>query len=185
MNSKSKSIKYWKKKVEEAVTETRAEIQLLKDHVEEAEQYSRRNCLLLHGVSEKRGENTDELVKTFCKENLNFEITDYHLDRSHRLKKSSNAKDRPAPIIAKFVQHNVKAYLYNRKKCLKGTGYLMTESLINKTMELIKQLKRLRNEKKMNSFWSMDGRIYFDSIKDGSIFQIKSMKDIDCALSKV
>ena len=45
------------KKVEEAVTETRAEIQLLKDHVEEAEQYSRRNCLLLHGVPEKRGEN--------------------------------------------------------------------------------------------------------------------------------
>ena len=173
------------KKVKEAVTETRVEIQLLKDHVEEAEQYSRRNCLLLHGVLEKRGENTDEFVKTFCKENLDFEITNYNLNRSHRLKKSSNAKDRPAPIIAKFVQHNVKAYLYNRKKCLKGTGYLMTESLTKKRMELIKKLKRLRNEKKINSFWSLDGRIYFDLIKDGSIFHIKCMKDIDSALSKV
>ena len=141
---------------------------------------------MLHGVPEKRGENTDELVKIFCKENLNFEITNYDLDRSHRLKKSSNAKDRPAPIIAKFVQHNVKAYLYNRKKCLKGTGYLMTESITKERMELIKKLKRLRNEKKkINSFWSLDGCIYFDSIKDVSIFHIKSMKDIDSALSKV
>ena len=140
---------------------------------------------MLYGVPEKRGENTDELVKTFCKENLDFEITNYDLDRSHRLKKSSNAKDRPAPIIAKFVQHNVKAYLYNRKKCLKGTRYLITESLTKKKMEIIKKLKKLRNEKKINSFWSLDGRIYFDSIKDGSIFHIKSMKGIDSALSKV
>ena len=36
----------------------------LGDSVEELEQYSRRNCLLLHDVPELKGENTNVIMKT-------------------------------------------------------------------------------------------------------------------------
>jgi len=41
------------------------EIKGIKQQIEEAEQYSRRNCLVIHGVASKREENTDEVVKNF------------------------------------------------------------------------------------------------------------------------
>ena len=37
----------------------------LEEKVEKQEQYSRRNCLLLHGVPTKPDENTDVVIKDF------------------------------------------------------------------------------------------------------------------------
>ena len=58
---------------------------LLSD-IDNLEQYSRRNCLVLHGVNESIDENTNEILKTFCEE-IGVEIKENDLDRSHRLGK--------------------------------------------------------------------------------------------------
>ena len=58
---------------------------LLSD-IDDLEQYSRRNCLVLHGVDESIDENTNEILKTFSEE-IGFEIKENDLDRSHRLGK--------------------------------------------------------------------------------------------------
>ena len=73
------------KKIDENAEQTKQEICYLKDKLDEAEQYSRRNCLLIHGVPETDNENTDEKVKAFCKNKLNIKlpVTDFDLDRSH------------------------------------------------------------------------------------------------------
>ena len=38
------------------------------------EQYSRRNCLLIHGIKEERNENTDDIVVKFIQDDLQEEI---------------------------------------------------------------------------------------------------------------
>ena len=49
------------------------------------EQYSRRNCLLIHGIDEENQENTDEVVINVLKKEMDEEITHLDTDRSHRL----------------------------------------------------------------------------------------------------
>ena len=166
------------KKIDENAEQTKQEICYLKDKLDEAEQYSRRNCLLIHGVPETDNENTDEKVKAFCKSKLNIKLTDFDLDRSHRLRRHRNQhqENYPRPIIVKFVQHNLKAYVYSQKRLLKGSDFLLTESLTSKRMGCIQMLKKLRKEKKVNSYWTLDGRIYLTT-KEDKILNLRSIDD--------
>ena len=50
------------------------------------EQYSRRNCLLIHGIDEENQENTNEVVINVFKKEMDEEITHVDIDRSHRLR---------------------------------------------------------------------------------------------------
>ena len=58
------------------------------------EQYSRRNCLLLHGVPTKPDENTDVVIKDFFWKELQIEVYDEDIDRSHRLRLLTHSKTR-------------------------------------------------------------------------------------------
>ena len=99
--------------------------------VEELEQYSRRSCLLIHGIPYVK-EDTDKVVLNFLKKKLDIELEDNSIDRSHCLK-SITTKNRPKPIIVKFVTHNDKDWVYCIKKKLKNQEYLITESHISET----------------------------------------------------
>ena len=81
------------------------------------EQYSRRNHLLIHGVNEVEGKDTDELSMKVIEEHMNQKIKPEDIDSSHRLgnpKKSIKAK--PQPIIVKYVRHNTRNIIYRNKK---------------------------------------------------------------------
>ena len=75
-------------------------IAILENQIGRQEQYSRRNCILLHGIPECKCEDTDDVaVKTIC-ENINDNIiTEDNIDRSHSIgkydpqKKKSNTCD--------------------------------------------------------------------------------------------
>ena len=82
----------------------------LQDDYDNLEQYSRRNCLRIHGVPEIQGENTDNEAVNIFKNKLQVNIKSEHLDRSHRLGKyrlAGQANSRPRPIIVKFTRHIV------------------------------------------------------------------------------
>ena len=53
--------------------------------LERQEQYSRRNCLLIHGVDQVEGVDTDELSIEVAEEHMNQEIKHGDIDRLHRL----------------------------------------------------------------------------------------------------
>ena len=62
-----------------------ATIESLKSCLDRQQQYSRRNCLLIHGLLESKNENTDELVIDAIKEKMREEIKKNEIDRSHRI----------------------------------------------------------------------------------------------------
>ena len=82
------------------------------------EQYSGRNCLLLHGVDEK---NTDKAIINLIKNNLGEEIAIYNIDRTHRLAKRKLDNNVSQPIIVKFASYNVCNRIFKTKKKLGGT----------------------------------------------------------------
>ena len=74
--------------------------------LEDMMQYSRRNCLVITGIEETKGENTDEVVKDFAKNKLDVTVNDADIDRTHRLGKPGIGKFRP--IIAKFTNYRAR-----------------------------------------------------------------------------
>lgn len=57
----------------------------LQNKCNDAEQYSRRNCIRVFGVPESTGEQTDNVIMNIAKEKLGVELQLKDLDRSHRV----------------------------------------------------------------------------------------------------
>ena len=60
-------------------------IDKLKNSVDQQEQYSRLNCLLVHEITEANDENMDDLVLKTINEKLDANIAEKEIDRSHRI----------------------------------------------------------------------------------------------------
>ena len=107
------------------------------------EQYSRCYCLLIHGVDEAEGADTDGLSIEVIEEHVNQKIKNEDIDRSHRLgnpKKSIKVK--PQPIIVKFVTYT-RNTIYRNKKVLKRKGISVTKSLIAKRIKMLEKAREL------------------------------------------
>ena len=127
------------------------------------EQYSRRNYLLIHGIDEENQENTDEVVISVLKKEMDEEITHLDIDRSHRLGNRKLDKSKPRPIIIKFSRYNVKARIFKNKRKLKEKRISITESLTKTRME---KLQKAGEEHSFRNVWTNDGKILYIDIND-------------------
>ena len=76
----------------------------LEKQIDRQEQYSRHNCILLHGIPESKGEVTDDTAaKTICENMNDIIITVNDIVRSHRIGKYDTQKKNPRPVIKKFA----------------------------------------------------------------------------------
>ena len=101
------------------------------------EQYSRRSCLLIHGVKENEKEDTDEVVIEFFEKEMKEKLSANDIDRSHQLgKKQTGSITRP--IIIKFARDNVRNVIFRKKKILKGKAISITENLTKKRITEMK-----------------------------------------------
>ena len=101
-------------------------IDKLEHLVDRQEQYSRRNCLLVHGIAETNDENTDDLVLKKIDKKLGVEITENEIDWSHRIGRKKDGQ-KPRPIIIKLTRYNTGKNVFASKRKLKGTGVSITE----------------------------------------------------------
>ena len=59
--------------------------------MERQKQYSRRNCILIHGLKEEKNESTDDRVLKLFREELNEDVLLADLDRTDRIGKKSDS----------------------------------------------------------------------------------------------
>lgn len=154
----------------------------LSQEIDNLEQYSRRNCLLVHGVKEQHEmdntpgesrEDTDELVRKAL-EKLHVDISPEDLDRSHRIGKKTTNKNRP--IIVKFTRYKKRNEVFRAKRNLKKTGITITESLTALRLQL---LKEAQTKEDVTLAWTSDGRIIC-LLKDMKTkFLVKDRTDLD------
>ena len=92
VNEKFEELEVDRKEKEREIAELKSTINSLNVRLDKAdraldrqEQYSRRNCLLIHGIDEENQENTDEVVINVLKKEMDEEITHLDIDRLHRL----------------------------------------------------------------------------------------------------
>ena len=60
--------------------------------MERQEQYSRRSCILIHGLKEEKNESTDDRVLKLFREELNEDVLLADLDRTNRIGKKKRLK---------------------------------------------------------------------------------------------
>ena len=127
------------------------------------EQYSSRNCLLVHGLEENNNEDTDQEIFNIVKNDLAEEITIHDIDRTHHLGERKLDNNVPRPIIVKFTRYNVRNRIFKTKKKLKGKTVSITESL---TKRRVTELRKAREMHGFNNVWSQDGKILFSDAND-------------------
>ncbi len=126
--------------------------------LEDQMQYSRRNCLIVTGLAEHAEEDTDNVIKSFAKDNLDIQLEDSDIDRSHRLGRKQVGK--PRPIIVKFVRYNVRRQVLKSRKKLKGKKMGIQEHLTPFTEHLLKKAEDLsRKAAWVKRVWTWDGRV--------------------------
>ena len=91
-------------------------IEDLEKKMERQEQYSRRNCILIHGSKEEMDESTDDRVLKLFREELNEDVLLADLDRTHRIGKKSDSSSKPRPVIVKFARYNIREKVFKSKK---------------------------------------------------------------------
>ena len=77
-------------------------IEDLEKKMDRKEQYSRRNCILIHVLTEKKNESdNDRVLKLFRKE-LNEDLLLVDLDRTHRIRKKRRLKQQTTSSYCKI-----------------------------------------------------------------------------------
>ena len=170
MTSKFDELEKDRKEKEKIINNLKGEVSYLseklgklEESIDAQQQYSRRNCLLLHGIEETKGEDTDDLVLEVLNDDMGLNISKTALDRSHRIG-NPKTKKKSRPIIVKFVRYYDRRDVFVNKKCLKGKGKSITESL---TAFRMQKLKNARDEHGFFNVWTVDGKIMFKNSENG------------------
>ena len=134
----------------------------METQVDQQAQYSRRNCLLFHGIKEEKGEDTGSIINIF-KEEMDAQILPNDLDWSHCIGNPKTKKERP--ITVTFVRYNLRHNIFKNKKLLKEKVVSITESL---TKDRMAKLNEARENYGFRNVWTSDGKIFFKDEKNPS-----------------
>ena len=168
------------KRLAQENTELKSRVTKLEQAVDEAEQYSRRNCIRISKIPERPDEDTDELVMSLA-QSLNVRMSPSDIDRSHRIGRPGSKPHRD--IIVKFVSYRARERLFINRKQLKDTefsGVYLNEDLTRLRSKLLfearKQVKAAKQ--KLLGAWSSNGKLLVKDLT-GSIHKLSSVADLN------
>ena len=134
----------------------------MKTQVDQQSQYSRRNCLLFHGIKDEKDEDTDSIIINTVKEEMDIDIFPNDLDWLHRIGHPKTRK-KERSIIVNFVRYNLRHNIFKNKKLLKGKSVCITESLAKDHMAKLNEAREIYG---FRNVWISDGNIFFKNGKN-------------------
>ncbi|MEW8548017.1 MAG: hypothetical protein AB2693_31320 [Candidatus Thiodiazotropha sp.] len=174
--------------LEKENAELKKRVGSLETALDNAEQYSRRNCLKITGVPETTEGSTDDYVCNLARA-IDVDLSIDDIDRSHRLGKPRTAPDqKPRDIIVKFVSYRKRSLFYKARILTKSRGYrgvYINEHLTRTRSTLLYEARRRVKSKQLKSAWSTDGVVMVklndanpDINFDGTVLRIFSECDL-------
>lgn len=177
------------KVLEDENRKLKVENEELKISHDDLEQYSRRNCIEIHGIPEVQGENIiSEVIK--IGRAIGEEIKPTTIDNCHRLGKQ--IKDSPVirGIIVKFVRNFDKEQFLKCRKVKRNLNTLelgfnvnnivyVNENLTQRRRSLMARARKMKRVFNLAYVWSKNGRVYVRERENTKIILINSDKDLD------
>lgn len=133
--------------------------------IDDLEQYSRSNCLILHGCTDLPTKNYDnsQATENFVLDKLNSKLkldtplVNSDIDICHTLPTKKNKN----PIIIKFVRRTVRNKVFANKRKLKSEDpsvkLSITESLTKRRLRLVEEARKFF---KFRNVWTLNGNVY-------------------------
>lgn len=162
----------------------------LDNRMDELENESRKNCLLVHGITEKEKENPVSVIEdliTMVKLDPGL-LTNGCIGDVRRFGKSTDkSRKKPRPLLVAFTNNRHKNLVWDAKKELKGTKILITEFLTRRRMILFNEARAAFGPR---NAWTYNGSIHAavgkEKMRITSLSQIEGLKgsaviDIDPA----
>jgi hypothetical protein len=150
------------------LTSLTQENQRLAQAMDNLEQHSRADSLLIHGLPLPSSGATEDLY-SLVPSTLNNLIPTVHLTSEmisvvHRLPaqsatNQSSAVSRPPPVVVRFARRQVRATLMSNRKLLKGKNLVLSDHLTPARASLLKRASALVTANKILAAWSQDGKI--------------------------
>ena len=132
---------------------------VLQIRMNQQEQYSRKNNVLVFGVRDTdRHENattTEKNIINIFKNKLGIDMLPADIQAAHRLGKF--LPDGNRPIIVQFVNRKAKLHVLSRRKNLRGQNMAISEDL---TQENLRRLSSIKNLNCVTQAWSSHGRLF-------------------------
>lgn len=156
--------------LESELKTTKEKLSSTEKRLDQLEQHSRQNCLVISGVPEKENENTDSLMLDVAKA-AGVQLSPDDIDRSHRMGRATG--NRPRIIIAKFVSHNIRQKLFDARKDLSAhrvrdhptlsrdviESVYIAECLTPKNQDLLYIARQLKKRNKLWAAYSTNGKV--------------------------
>jgi hypothetical protein len=178
--------------------ETTRELESIKKETRECriatndnEQYSRRNNVRIRGLAIAEGDDCRQIVADFCRTKLHLDSIQLEMiEAAHnsaqppetvecwRQQKSISTaatQKTESTVIVKFCRRELRDAVITKRKALKGTRYSILEDLTNLN---VMTLNRVRNDDRVQTCWSWNGRIYA-LLKSGEKIMVKPYQPIN------
>ncbi|XP_060765748.1 uncharacterized protein LOC132873941 [Neoarius graeffei] len=173
-------------------------IAILENRVEELEQYTRMNDIIVTGlqiqprsyagaVARRDGEElNEEDANSVEKQVLAFlhskgiEVKSNNIEACHPLPRRSNT-GKPA-VIMRFANRKHKMQLLKQGKKLKGSDVFLNEHLTKKNADIAKKARLLRKQGKIQNTWTQNCKIFIKlkgSPEEAKILVIRDIGELD------
>ncbi|XP_072170535.1 uncharacterized protein [Diadema setosum] len=141
-----------------SVQKVQATVQNHDNRLDEVEQYSRRDNVIMRGVPENDGESTNAVVIDVAA-SAGVAVSEADISTSHRVGRPQPNKMRP--IVARFVRRDLRTQLLRSKRKLKDSeqhkDIMIMEHLSPGRAKLLQAVKQDENTEKV---WTIDGKVH-------------------------
>ena len=174
------------------IAQMRDNIADLQDKHDALEQYGRRNCLRIAGVSDTE-EDTTAAVVYLANEVLKVQppLDKQDITNSHRLPKPRNSpNDQPCPIILRFNRKTDRDRVLKNRKHLKAVNIgkpvkiYINEDLTTQRAKLFSVGRSLLKDKHIEQVWTFNGNIKIKTLS-GHVKYIQNINDFKACLPNV
>lgn len=170
--------------------DTKKEVELLQDRVEENELVSRLPSLVFSGkpfvrkpvdANKPEAEDVEKTVLSVVRENFrDLDISASDIARAHRLPGEQK-------VICRFVRSgrgSLRDQIYYRRMELKGKDIYINECLTKRRAEIFGKFLGLKKSGKLFSVFSRNGQVFCTSEKYGRPMRVNSEREIDSLVSR-
>ena len=174
------------------------EIKRLNNRVDELEQYTRRDDVIINGLTIKPRSfarvtashpvETEENAPSQELESVESQVLSYLNSNDIELSPSeisvchpiaSKDKNKPPSIVIRFVSRKTKERLLKSAKKLKGTSVFTNEHLTNKNAHIARDARALVKQNKLKGTWTRNGTVFVKYEERGGTVKVQVIKDVD------
>lgn len=166
----------------DAVKGLSSQVAKLESHLDDLDQATRSDTLLIHGVHNPGTNEAEVTAKVVSVINTNISVAKLEpkdIVSTQRLgKPPAGSTDKPNSILIRFVSKTSRDHVLGNRRQLKGTKIAITEQLTTLKASLLKKANELVQDKKLEAAWSHEGKIIVKD-KTNKILRITSAGELD------